>query len=44
MDVEAHVSATHREAGYRPDARGSALPRIMRILISIRPWRTLCRE
>ena len=32
MDVEALISATLREAGYGPDAIGSALPRIMRIL------------
>ena len=32
MDVEALISATLREAGYRPDAVGSAMPRIMRIL------------
>ena len=32
MDVEALISAALREAGYGPDAIGSALPRIMRIL------------
>lgn len=32
MDVEALILATLREAGYGPDAIGSALPRIMRIL------------
>jgi hypothetical protein len=32
MDVEAMISAALREAGYGPDAIGSALPRIMRIL------------
>ncbi len=32
MDVEALISATLREAGYGPDAVGSTLPRIMRIL------------
>ena len=32
MDVEALISAALREAGYGPDAVGSALPRIMRIL------------
>lgn len=32
MDVEAAIAATLREAGYGPDAVGSALPRIMRIL------------
>jgi len=32
MDTEALISAALREAGYGPDAIGSALPRIMRIL------------
>ena len=32
MDVAALIRATLREAGYGPDAVGSALPRIMRIL------------
>lgn len=32
MDVEDLLSAALREAGYGPDAIGSALPRIMRIL------------
>ena len=32
MDAEALISAALREAGYGPDAVGSALPRIMRIL------------
>ncbi|MGV8941349.1 MAG: polyprenyl synthetase [Lysobacter sp.] len=32
MDVESLISATLREAGYGPDAVGSAMPRIMRIL------------
>ena len=32
MDVEDLISAALREAGYGPDAIGSALPRIMRIL------------
>jgi len=32
MDVEALITAALREAGYGPDAVGSALPRIMRIL------------
>ena len=32
MDVEALISAALREAGYGPDAVGSALPRIMRVL------------
>lgn len=32
MDVEALIRAALREAGYGPDAIGSSLPRIMRIL------------
>ena len=32
MDVETLISTALREAGYGPDAIGSALPRIMRIL------------
>lgn len=32
MDAEALLKAALREAGYGPDAIGSALPRIMRIL------------
>ena len=32
MDVEALLRAALREAGYGPDAIGSALPRMMRIL------------
>ena len=32
METEALVRAALREAGYGPDAIGSALPRIMRIL------------
>jgi hypothetical protein len=32
MDAETLISAALREAGYTPDAIGSALPRIMRIL------------
>ena len=32
MDAEALRRAALREAGYGPDAIGSALPRIMRIL------------
>jgi len=32
MDVEEVMRAALREAGYGPDAVGSALPRIMRIL------------
>ena len=32
METEALIKAALREAGYLPDAVGSALPRIMRIL------------
>ena len=32
MEVEALIKTALREAGYGPDAIGSALPRIMRIL------------
>jgi hypothetical protein len=32
LDIEALLRATLREAGYGPDAIGSALPRILRIL------------
>lgn len=32
MDVAALITAALREAGYGPDAIGSALPRILRIL------------
>ena len=32
MDTEALLSAALREAGYGPNAIGSALPRILRIL------------
>ena len=32
MDVETVIRAALREAGYGPDAIGSALPRILRIL------------
>ena len=32
MDIEAMLSSVLREAGYGPDAIGSALPRILRIL------------
>lgn len=32
MDTENLIKAALREAGYGPDAIGSALPRIMRIL------------
>jgi hypothetical protein len=35
MNVEALISAALREAGYGPDAIGSALPRIMRILQAV---------
>ena len=34
MDTETILSAALREAGYGPDAIGSALPRIMRILLA----------
>jgi hypothetical protein len=34
MDAEALIKAALREAGYGPDAIGSALPRIMRILLA----------
>ena len=34
MDTEALIKAALREAGYGPDAIGSALPRIMRILLA----------
>ena len=48
MDVEALISATLREAGYGPDAIGSALPRIMRILqvedVRIEVGRSLSRK
>ena len=32
MDVESLISAALREAGYGPDAIGSTMPRILRIL------------
>ena len=32
MDVDTLIKAALREAGYGPDAIGSALPRILRIL------------
>lgn len=32
MDIQSLITAALREAGYGPDAIGSALPRIMRIL------------
>ena len=48
MDLEALISATLREAGYGPDAIGSALPRIMRILqaedVRIEMGRVLSRK
>ena len=48
MDVEALISAALREAGYGPDAIGSALPRIMRILqaedVRIAVGRSLSRK
>jgi hypothetical protein len=48
MDVEDLISAALREAGYGPDAVGSALPRIMRILyaedVRIAVGRSLSRK
>jgi len=48
MDTEALISAALREAGYGPDAIGSALPRIMRILqaedVRIEMGRSLSRK
>ena len=48
MDVEELISAALREAGYGPDAIGSALPRIMRILdaedIRVAAGRSLSRK
>ena len=48
MDAESLISATLREAGYGPDAIGSALPRIMRILqaedVRIAVGRSLSRK
>ena len=48
MDVQALIAATLREAGYGPDAVGSALPRIMRILyaedVRIAVGRSLSRK
>ena len=48
MDVEALIKAAMREAGYGPDAIGSALPRIMRILqaedVRIEMGRVLSRK
>ena len=48
MDVEALICAALREAGYGPDAVGSALPRILRILqaedVRIEVGRSLSRK
>ena len=48
MDAETLIKAALREAGYGPDAIGSALPRIMRILqaedVRIEVGRTLSRK
>lgn len=48
MDVEAMIRAALRDAGYGPDAIGSALPRIMRILqaedVRIEVGRALSRK
>lgn len=48
MEVEALITAALREAGYGPDAIGSALPRIMRILqaedVRIELGRSLSRK
>ena len=48
MDVEELLRATLREAGYGPDAVGSALPGIMRILhaedVRIELGRSLSRK
>ncbi|MEF9976960.1 MAG: polyprenyl synthetase [Thermomonas sp.] len=48
MDAEALIKAALRDAGYGPDAIGSALPRIMRILqaedVRIEVGRTLSRK
>ena len=48
MEVEALIKTTLREAGYGPDAIGSALPRIMRILqaedVRIEMGRVLSRK
>lgn len=48
MDAEALIRAALREAGYGPDAIGSALPRIMRILkaedVRVEAGRTLSRK
>ena len=34
MEAEALIKAALRDAGYGPDAIGSAMPRIMRILLA----------
>ena len=48
MDAETLIKAALREAGYGPDAIGSALPRIMRILqaedVRIEMGRVLSRK
>ena len=48
MDVEALIRAALRGAGYGPDAVGSALPRILRILqaedVRIEVGRSLSRK
>lgn len=48
MDAEALIAAALREAGYGPDAIGSAMPRIMRILdaedVRIAAGRNLSRK
>lgn len=48
MDTEALLRAALREAGYRPDAIGSALPRMLRILqaedVRIEAGRPLSRK
>lgn len=48
MDVEALIKVALREAGYGPDAIGSALPRILRILqaedVRIEMGRVLSRK
>ncbi|MFS8138021.1 MAG: polyprenyl synthetase [Thermomonas sp.] len=48
METEALITTALREAGYLPDAIGSALPRIMRILdaedVRIAAGRTLSRK
>ena len=48
MELEALVSAALREAGYGPDAIGSAMPRILRILeaedVRIEIGRSLSRK